>query len=118
MENSGKIKVGIVGVTGYAGQEILRILLNHPNVIISRIFSHSYVGKKISSIYKNFLNICDLVCEDGEDLIEISKTVDVIFLSLPHGIASEKVVEEVIKNCKVIDLGADFRLKDPKEYEE
>ncbi|GHU51000.1 hypothetical protein FACS189459_5970 [Bacilli bacterium] len=114
---NNKIKVAIIGVTGYAGQEILRFLLNHPYVEIHTIISHSYAGKKISEIYGNFKGICDIVCSEEMNLEALSKQVDVIFLSLPHGIASGMVTNEVLLNCKVIDLGPDFRIKDVNEYE-
>ena len=108
-------KVGIIGATGYVGVELLRLLLNHPKVSVEAISSSSFKGENISSLYKNFFNKTDLICEDIDTVIE--KT-DIIFTALPHGL-SEEIAEKAIKENKiVIDLGADFRLDDEAEYEE
>ena len=112
-----KIRVGIIGATGYAGQEIVRILSNHPQAEIVTLASHSYAGKPYSSVYPNHRSIHDVVCAE-EDMEELTEQADVIFLALPHGLASAKVTEEILKKCKIIDLGADFRLKDPAVYEQ
>ena len=112
-----KIRVGIIGATGYAGQEIVRILSNHPQAEIVTLASHSYAGKPYSSVYPNHRSIHDVVCAE-EDMEELAEQADVIFLALPHGLASAKVTEEILKKCKIIDLGADFRLKDPAVYEQ
>ncbi len=113
-----KIKAAIIGATGYAGEELFRILYSHPNVEIIKVTSISYEGKNYSDIYQNFNSLTDLKCESGSDLEKISKEADVIFIALPHGIASKTVTKEVLNNSKVIDLGADFRIKDKKIYEE
>lgn len=112
-----KIRVGIIGATGYAGQEIVRILSNHPQAEIVTLASHSYAGKPYSSVYPNHRSIHDVVCAE-EDMEELAEQADVIFLALPHGLASAKVTEEILKKCKIIDLGADFRLKDPAVYKQ
>lgn len=111
-----KIKAAIVGSTGYAGQELTRLLYNHKNVEIKYLTSKSYTGEKYADIYQNFNNISDIECI-GDDLEEIAKDVDVIFLALPHGIASKKINEKILENTKIIDLGADFRLKNQSTYE-
>jgi N-acetyl-gamma-glutamyl-phosphate reductase len=119
--NMRNVKVAIVGVTGYVGGELLKILHTHPNVEIKCFTSVSYVGKKFHEVYPNSTfvgkDIDNIVFEDGGDLNKISKEVDVIFLSLPHGIASNQVNDNVLKNSKVIDMGADFRLKNKDVYE-
>ena len=112
-----KIRVGIIGATGYAGQEIVRILSNYPQAEIVTLASHSYAGKPYSSVYPNHRSIHDVVCAE-EDMEELAEQADVIFLALPHGLASAKVTEEILAKCKIIDLGADFRLKDPAVYEQ
>ena len=111
-----KIKVGIIGATGYAGEEIVRLLHNHPQAEIVTLASRSYVGQPYSNVYPNHKSLTDMLCAE-EDMEALSKEADVIFLALPHGLASEKVTEEVLNNCKIIDLGADFRLKDVNVYE-
>ena len=110
------IKAGIVGATGYAGQELVRLLSKHPDVIIKALTSRSYTNQKFQNIYNNYTNIIDIECVNG-DLKELAKQVDVIFLALPHGIASKQVNEEILKNVKIIDLGADFRFKNEEVYE-
>lgn len=111
------IRVGIVGATGYVGEELVRILMQHPESQIINLTSQSYVGKSFSQIYHNFEGICNTVCEE-EDIEKLSKEADVIFLALPHGIASKKVNASILKKAKVIDLGADFRLKNANVYEQ
>ena len=112
-----KIKAAIIGVTGYVGQELFRILNLHPNVEITHITSVSYQGKELSEIYENFKSTTTLVCS-AADVEKIADVVDVMFIALPHGIASKEITQSIIDKCKVIDLGADFRLKDKEIYEE
>lgn len=111
------IKVGIVGATGYVGEELVRILMQHPQSKIINLTSQSYVGKSYNEIYQNFEEICAHICEE-EDIEKLSKEADVIFLALPHGIASKKVNASILTNTKIIDLGADFRLKNVGVYEQ
>lgn len=111
------INVGIVGATGYVGSDLIRILKKHKDVNIKSITSKSYVGKRYDEIYENFRGKFDLECEE-QDILEMSKEVDVMFLALPHGISSFEIKSEVLKNTKVIDIGADFRLSDVSVYEE
>ena len=107
-------KVGIIGATGYVGAELLRILLNHKEVTVTALSSVSYEGQEIQSIYKNFMNKTDLICQTMDDVVE---KADVIFTALPHGL-SEDIAAKCVESKKVcIDLGADFRLTDEKEYE-
>lgn len=110
-----KIKVGIIGATGYAGVELIRILLSHPNVQIVALSSVSFEGKSISEVYPNLLSICDDVLVNEDTVIKKS---DVVFASLPHGLCEE--IAEKIKNQgkKLIDLGADFRLEKEEDYNE
>lgn len=110
------IKAAIIGATGYTGITLMDILLKHKDVEIKYITSKSYAGEKFSQIYPKFESITDLVCIE-ENINEISKNVDVIFMALPHGIASGKINNDILKQTKVIDLGADFRLKDKNTYE-
>jgi len=111
------IKAAVVGGTGYAGQELIRILMRHPEVEIVTVGSRSYAGQKFSDVYPNYQNMTDLLCE-AANIQELAAKSDVVFLALPHGLASKMVTEEILKQTKIIDLGADFRLKDIEIYEE
>lgn len=109
------IKAGIIGATGYVGAELLRILLNHPKVEVTCISSVSFEGKEIDSIYKNFISKTTLKCVTINDVIEAA---EVIFTALPHGL-SEEIASQCIKYNKIcIDLGADFRLSNEKDYKQ
>lgn len=110
------LKVSVIGSTGYAGSELVRLLFTHPAVEIACLASHSYAGKKYNEVYGNYAHLNNFICEE-DDLISISKKSDIVFMALPHGIASGQVTEEILKHSKVIDLGADFRLSDYAVYE-
>lgn len=111
------IKAGIVGATGYAGQELLRLLVQHPECSVEYITSRSYVNEEFDKVYGNFVKIYSEACID-EEMNKLAEKVDVLFIALPHGIASNKITEELLTKTKVIDLGADYRLNDLKIYEE
>jgi N-acetyl-gamma-glutamyl-phosphate reductase len=110
------VKVGILGATGYAGIELVRIAAQHPQVRITSVVSQSFVGQKISDIYPNLRGIVDTVCEEL-NIDEISRKCDVVFTALPHG-ASKTVIPQLIQSgLKVIDLSGDFRYNDVSVYE-
>ena len=111
-----KIKAAIIGATGYAGQELFRILYSHPYTEVVKVNSVSYTGENYSDIYKNLNGLTELKLTNDE-IEKLADEVDVIFLALPHGIASKNVNKNVLNKCKIIDLGADFRLKDKNIYE-
>ncbi|MCH3918680.1 MAG: N-acetyl-gamma-glutamyl-phosphate reductase [Spirochaetia bacterium] len=111
------IEVGIIGATGYAGSQLTAILAKHPQVHLSHLASHSYAGEKMSDIYPGLAGSCDLVLEE-EDLESFAKRCAVVFLALPAGIAAKEVTQSVVNSTLLIDLGADFRLKDPACYEQ
>lgn len=110
------IKAGIIGATGYAGQELIRLLYNHSDIDIVHLSSHSYAGKKLSEVYPNFTGIMDIELA-GLDAQQMADDCDVIFFALPHGLAAGQISEDLLKKVKIIDLGADFRLKDKEVYE-
>ena len=110
------IKVGIIGSTGYAGQELVRLLLQHKEAEIVWYGSRSYVDEKFSAVFGNMFQIVENVCK-GDDLHELSKQADVIFTATPQGYLASVLDEEILSNCKVIDLSADFRIKDVDVYE-
>lgn len=110
------IKAGIIGATGYAGAELVRLLLAHKDVEIVWYGSRSYVDQSFAKIYGNFFQIVDNVCR-GDDVTELAKEADVIFTATPQGYCASVVSEEVLSQAKIIDLSADFRLKDVGTYE-
>ena len=110
------IKVGIVGSTGYAGQELVRILLQHKEVEIMWYGSKSYAYQKYADIYQNMFQFIDATCME-EDIEELANHVDVIFTATPQGFCSSLVKEEWLSKVKLIDLSADFRIQDVATYE-
>ena len=96
-----KIKAGVVGATGYAGAELVRILLGHPQAELTAISSVSFEGQKLSDVYPAYRGRCDLVCGQQEEVVE---QCDVVFAALPHGL-SQELAEECAQKGKVfIDL--------------
>lgn len=111
------IKVGIIGATGYAGGELVRILSGHKDAEIKWYGSRSYIDRKYADVYRNMFQIVDAVCMD-DNMEELASQVDVIFTATPQGLCASLVNEEILSKTKIIDLSADFRLKDVRVYEE
>ena len=111
------IKVGIIGATGYAGGELDRILMGHKDAEIKWYGSRSYVDQKYADVYRNMFQIVDAKCMD-DNMEELADQVDVIFTATPQGLCASLVNEEILSKTKIIDLSADFRLKDVNVYEE
>ena len=111
------IKVGIIGATGYAGGELVRILMGHKDAEIKWYGSRSYVAQKYADVYSNMFQIVDAKCMD-DNMEELADQVDVIFTATPQGLCASLVNEEILSKTKIIDLSADFRLKDVNVYEE
>lgn len=110
------INVGIVGATGYAGEELIGILLKHPDVRITDISAKIAKPQKISEIFPKFKNRIDLICAEP-DLKKISAKCGLVFLALPHTVSMELVPGLLKMKKRVIDLSADYRLKNVKIYE-
>ncbi len=110
------IKVGIIGATGYAGAELVRLLLQHPEAEIVWYGSKSYIGKRYSEVYRNCFEIVPDECLD-DNIEELAGKADVVFTATPQGYCAGIVNDEVLKKTKIIDLSADFRLKDVAVYE-
>lgn len=108
-----KIKAGIIGATGYAGAELVRILSTHPNAEIAAVSSVSYEGQILSDIYQNLANVCDDTLISADEAIEKS---DVIFAAVPHGVSQEIAKKCIDAGKAFIDIGADFRLDSAQEY--
>lgn len=111
------IKVGIIGATGYAGGELVRILMGHKDAEIKWYGSRSYVDQKYADVYRNMFQIVDAKCMD-DNMEELADQVDVILTATPQGLCASLVSEEILSKTKIIDLSADFRLKDVNVYEE
>lgn len=111
------INVGVLGATGYAGTELVRILLGHPDVNIKILVSHSYNGEKYAEVYKNYKQILNLECEEL-DIDKVAKECDVVFTALPHGASKSVIPELYAKGLKIIDLSGDFRYNDAGVYAE
>ena len=110
------IKAGIIGATGYAGAEIVRLLMGHPEVEIKWYGSRSYIDQRYADVYRNMFQIVEDVCKD-DNLDKLADEVDVIFTATPQGFCASVINEEILSKTKVIDLSADFRIKDVKTYE-
>ncbi|MBR5337088.1 MAG: N-acetyl-gamma-glutamyl-phosphate reductase [Lachnospiraceae bacterium] len=110
------IKVGIIGATGYAGNELVRILMGHKDAEIVWLGSRSYVDKPYSSVYQNMFRIIDDVCRD-DNISELADNADVIFTATPQGYLAGILTEDILSRAKVIDLSADYRIKDLPTYE-
>lgn len=112
------IKVGILGATGYAGQQLVWILRNHPQSEIVFISSHSYANTQYSDTYNNYYGFLEDVCIDMEDAESKLPLIDILFIALPHGKSFDIVKKALAQGVKVVDLGADYRLKSPEVYKE
>lgn len=109
------IKAGIIGSTGYAGADLVRLLLSHPDVEIIWYGSKSHVDKNYYEVYRNMFEIVDAKCFD-DNIEELANRADVIFTATPHGFLSGLLNKGILEKVKVIDLSADFRLKDPEVF--
>lgn len=110
------IKAGIIGATGYAGNELVRLLMGHKEVEIKWYGSRSYIDEKYARVYQNMFEIVDDVCLD-DNMEALAEQVDVIFTATPQGFLAGVLTEEILQKTKIIDLSADFRIKDVATYE-
>lgn len=111
------IKAGIIGSTGYAGQELVRLLIQHKDAEIVWYGSKSYIDKKYYEVFQNMFQLVDAACLD-DNMEELAKKADVIFTATPQGLCASLVNQEILSKVKIIDLSADFRIKDVNTYEE
>lgn len=112
-----KIKVSIIGATGYTGKELAKILMNHPRVELVYLTSSTYAGKAIAEVFPEFLNKLDKKLTKL-NLDVVSQDSDMVFTALPHTVSMDVVPELFKKGVKVIDLSADYRIKDSAVYQE
>ncbi|WP_286152138.1 N-acetyl-gamma-glutamyl-phosphate reductase [Sporofaciens musculi] len=110
------IKAGIIGATGYAGGELVRLLLGHKDAKIIWYGSRSYIDRKYGDVYQNMFQIVDEKCLD-DNMEELAKQADVIFTATPQGFCASMMKEDILAKAKVIDLSADYRIKDVAVYE-
>lgn len=110
------IRAGIIGSTGYAGQELVRLLLSHKEVTIKWYGSQSYVDKQYYEVFQNMFQIVDATCLK-DNMEELAGKVDVIFTATPQGFCASLITESILEKVKIIDLSADFRIKDVAIYE-
>lgn len=110
------VKVGIIGATGYAGNELVRLLMGYKDVEIMWYGSRNYIDKKYAEVYQNMFEIVEDTCLD-DNMEELASKVDVIFTATPQGFLAGVLTEEILSRVKIIDLSADFRIKDVRTYE-
>jgi N-acetyl-gamma-glutamyl-phosphate reductase len=115
-KTSEKVRVAVLGATGYAGVELLRILISHPRVQLALLTSQQYVGKRLSDVYPSLAGKCDTVLEEIQPE-KIAATTDIAFTALPHKTSMESVAALVQLGERVIDLSADFRLHEAEVYQ-
>jgi len=109
-----KIKVAVVGAAGYSGEELLRLLFKHPFCDITVITSRKYAGQSIGKVFPRFTE--KSIIFSKPDVDSIINKADIVFLALPHGLAAEFALPFINAGLKVIDISADFRVKDPEIY--
>ena len=112
------INVGIVGATGYAGEQLVWLLHNHTDVEIKFLCSNSFVDISYDTIYRNYFGHMNFTCISMQEVYNQLDDIDLLFLAMPHGKSFEITKTALSKGKKVIDLGADYRLKDKDIYEE
>lgn len=118
--NSAPVKVAIVGASGYSGEELVRLLLNHPHAELTAVTSRQYAGQTIAQIFPKFASHPKSKAlrfsEPNAELL--AKQAQIVFLALPHGVAAEYAIPLLQLDCQVIDLSADFRLRSADVYKE
>src|ERR1700743_2648086 len=115
-----KVKVGIVGASGYSGEELVRLLLRHPHVELAAVTSRQYAGQTLGKVFPKFAGhprAKDLRFSEPKAEL-LAKAAQIVFLALPHGVAAEYAVPLLDLGCQVIDLSADFRLKSAAVYKD
>lgn len=111
----GALPVAVLGATGYAGVELIRILLHHPRVKLAAVTSQQFAGKRVSEVYPSLAGKCDLVLEELH-VERVARMMELAFAALPHETSMEVVADLARRDKRVIDLSADFRLHDAKTY--
>lgn len=117
---SNKVNVGIVGASGYSGEELVRLLLSHPHVELAALTSRQCAGQTLAQVFPKFAHHprSKTLRFSEPNASLLAKQAQVVFLALPHGVAAEFAVPLLEQGCQVIDLSADFRLKSAEVYKE
>lgn len=120
MSQAKPVRVGIIGASGYSGEELVRLMLAHPGVDLTVVTSRQYSGKTIAEVFPRFAQYARANEVHFRDPVSefIARDAELVFLALPHGVAAEFARPLLELGCRVIDLSADFRLNDPDVYEE
>ena len=115
-----KISVGIVGASGYSGEELVRLLLTHPHAELTAVTSRQYAGQTLAQVFPKFANHphAKTLRFVEPNAAVLAKQAQVVFLALPHGVAAEFAIPLLQQGCQVIDLSADFRLKSAAVYKD
>jgi N-acetyl-gamma-glutamyl-phosphate reductase len=109
------VKVAVVGASGYTGVELLRLLLNHPDVTITCVTANQNAGEEVTTLFPSLAGRIDMVCS-ALDVSEVAASAELVFTALPHQAAMAVIPGLLAAGCKVIDLSADYRLRDPQVY--
>lgn len=120
MKTSSPVKVAIIGASGYSGEELVRLLLHHPHVELVAVTSRQHVGKTLAQVFpKRAIHPQAKALRFSDpNSMALAKEAEVVFLALPHGVAAEYAVPLLEQGCRVIDLSADFRVKEADVYKE
>ena len=120
MSVAQKVKVAIVGASGYSGEELVRLLLGHPHAELTAVTSRQYAGQTLAAIFPRFAGnaVADSLQFTEPNVEALAEAAEVVFLALPHGVAAEFAEPLLAAGAKVIDLSADFRLNNASVYEE
>src|SRR5437870_9226501 len=113
-------RIAIVGASGYSGEELVRLLLSHPQAELTAVTSRQYAGQTLAQIFPRFANLPRAkALRFSEPKAELlAKQAEIVFLALPHGVAAEFAAPLLQLGCQIIDLSADFRVKDAATYKE
>ena len=120
MSVAQKVKIAIVGASGYSGEELVLLLLGHPHAELTAVTSRQYAGQTLAAIFPRFAGnaVADSLQFTEPNVETLAEAAEVVFLALPHGVAAEFAEPLLAAGAKVIDLSADFRLNDASVYEE
>ena len=114
-KRTDKLRVAVIGASGYTGADLIRLAYRHPNIALTQLLAKSHAGKPMDEVFPHLggLGLPNLIAEEEADWSQC----DAVICGLPHGTAHE-IIAKLPKSMKVVDMSADFRLKDPKVYAE